>query len=273
MAHRAWKRSLRLGESLETRSRNYDILKRWRAKVAKLEGQVQEREGKEFMDRVGKRGDRARSNTHFWRYWRARVGKSQAPGSIKQGGKEFNTTEGIQEALGNHFRELNVPHTVREGDIDRVKTEVGVGLGEGEEVIERSLLEDVTMEEVKGSVRGLKNGKAMGVDNIPNEFLKKGGPTLWGLLAKAFNMAIREERIPSVWREGQVLLLHKGGERDSLDNYRGITVSSNVGKVFTRVTAARLEHDVEGRGLLGKFNTDSGRGRVRRMLSMYLPKR
>ena len=100
-------------------------------------------------------------------------------------------------------------HSVREGDRDRVKIEGGGGLGERED-IERSLLRDVTWEEVRGSVRGLKNGKAMGIDNVPNEFLKKGGPTLWSLLAKAFNMAIREERILNIWREGQVLLLHKG---------------------------------------------------------------
>ena len=37
-----------------------------------------------------------------------------------------------------------------------------------------------------------------------------------------------------------------------LANYRGITINSNVGRLFTRVMTRRMEEDVETRGLLGE---------------------
>jgi hypothetical protein len=37
VAHKAWKKSVKLGETLEIRSRNYAILTDWRAKVGGLE--------------------------------------------------------------------------------------------------------------------------------------------------------------------------------------------------------------------------------------------
>ena len=46
-----------------------------------------------------------------------------------------------------------------------------------------------------------------------------------------------------------------------LDNYRGITISSNMGKVFTRMTASRLEKDVEKRDLLGQIQHGFRKGK------------
>ncbi len=38
-----------------------------------------------------------------------------------------------------------------------------------------------------------------------------------------------------------------------LNNYRGITINSNVGKLLTRMLTIRLELDVEERDILGKM--------------------
>ena len=46
-----------------------------------------------------------------------------------------------------------------------------------------------------------------------------------------------------------------------LDNYRGIAVTSNVGKLFTRILANRLESDVEQRGLLGNIQYGFRKGK------------
>ena len=174
IAHKAWKKSVQLGETWEIRRRNYAILKDWRAKVGGLEVLKNKRETQEFMDRVGRLGDQARSNKNFWQYWRTRVGRSQAPGSIRHRGEEFKTPEGIKGAMEAHFRELNTPHAVKEGDRERVTIEGEMG-PEEREGIERSLMRDVTVEEVKENISKLKNRKATGMDKIPNEFLKRGG--------------------------------------------------------------------------------------------------
>ena len=43
------------------------------------------------------------------------------------------------------------------------------------------------------------------------------------------------------WSEGLFTPLHKGGSRCEPDNYRGITLLSVLGKIFTRVLNNRLD--------------------------------
>ena len=49
----------------------------------------------------------------------------------------------------------------------------------------------------------------------------------------------------------RIHMLFKGGDKGLLDNYRGISLTSNVGKLYTRLLGRRLEADVEERNLLG----------------------
>ena len=53
-------------------------------------------------------------------------------------------------------------------------------------------------------------------------------------------IAWRAESIPTEWRQGIVVPLHKDGDERDPMNYRGITLLSIVGKVFTRVLHNRL---------------------------------
>ena len=45
---------------------------------------------------------------------------------------------------------------------------------------------------------------------------------------------------PTSWSEGIIIPIHKKGSRDKVDNYRGITLLSTLGKLFTRVLNNRL---------------------------------
>ena len=45
----------------------------------------------------------------------------------------------------------------------------------------------------------------------------------------------REERTPVDWERGIIVPIYKGGEKDNVDNYRGITLLSVVGKLYILV--------------------------------------
>ena len=47
-----------------------------------------------------------------------------------------------------------------------------------------------------------------------------------------FNVVREEEYVPKVWRVGDSVLLEKRGDREDLNNYRGITLQSSVGKLY-----------------------------------------
>jgi hypothetical protein len=115
------------------------------------------------------------------------------------------------------------------------------------------LAEPYTREEVKENITKRKEQKAMGADSIPNEFIKHAGRHTRVRLTEVFNIVREAEYTPPSWRDAKMTMLPKGGDKELLDNYRGITVNSNVGKLFTRILTRRMEQDVEERGLLGKI--------------------
>jgi hypothetical protein len=80
----------------------------------------------------------------------------------------------------------------------------------------------------------LKSGKAPGVDYIPNDFLKYGGDSMASSLTERFTAISDIELIPDDWQTEIVKPLHKSGSVYDLDNHRGITLSSNVYKLFTK---------------------------------------
>ena len=61
---------------------------------------------------------------------------------------------------------------------------------------------------------------------------------------------LTEEKIPIVRKRGIVTALYKGGRKQDLKNFRGITLNSSIHKLFTRILRGRMEEEVEGRGTL-----------------------
>ena len=80
----------------------------------------------------------------------------------------------------------------------------------------------------------------MGGDKVSSEMLLEGGEMLWPDLHALLQVCWDEEFIPKEWVEGIIVLLHKEGSEKDLGNYRGITLSSHIGKVFCRVLKERL---------------------------------
>jgi hypothetical protein len=60
------------------------------------------------------------------------------------------------------------------------------------------------------------------------------------------------EQIPSDWQNGIIKPIHKSGSLFELDNYRGITLSSNVYKVFSKVIEEKIVSYLEDNNILGE---------------------
>ena len=101
-------------------------------------------------------------------------------------------------------------------------------------------------------VHELKSGKAMGTDEVPNEFLKFGGKTIVNTLIDLFVAICDLESIPSEWQKGIIIPIHKSGSVYNIDNYRGITLTSNVYKVFAKVLESNIMTFLENNNVLGE---------------------
>ena len=112
----------------------------------------------------------------------------------------------------------------------------------------RQLNSPITLQETINALRNLKNGKAVGVDNIANELLKL--PALQSMLHKLFSACFDSNIIPSQWTKAIIHPILKKG-KDSLIplNHRGISLISTVAKTFSSIINKRLvdfleSHDI-----------------------------
>ena len=69
---------------------------------------------------------------------------------------------------------------------------------------------------------------------------------LWGNLHALLVTCWEEEFIPEEWAEGIIVPLFKEGDECDVGNYRGITLSSHIGKVFCSIMKERLYRAVDG---------------------------
>ena len=76
-----------------------------------------------------------------------------------------------------------------------------------------------------------------------HEHIKFGGPSLWSVLYKLYCQMFESSVVPAESLVGMVLPLFKGNglKASEKDNYRGITLSPVVLKVFEMVILERLE--------------------------------
>ena len=105
----------------------------------------------------------------------------------------------------------------------------------------------------------LNNNKSSGNDNIINEFIKNSPDCILEVIVNLFNVVLDTGLIPSDWCIGVIKPLFKNKRSpDDPDNYRGITLLSCLGKLFTSVLNARLSWFIESTGILG--DEQAGRG-------------
>ena len=112
---------------------------------------------------------------------------------------------------------------------------------------------DFTLEEINDLVDDLKNNKANGIDNVINEFIKYSPKELRNVLVVLFNIILNSGIIPSDWCISLISPLYKNtGPKDEANNYRGISLISCIGKLFTALINKRLELYIKNNQLLGE---------------------
>ena len=70
--------------------------------------------------------------------------------------------------------------------------------------------------------------------------IKYGFPILIEPIVKLFNLIFEKGEFPKLWNESYITLLHKKGKKSDPANYRGISLTSNLGKLFNKVLYARI---------------------------------
>ena len=113
-----------------------------------------------------------------------------------------------------------------------------------------SLDAEITTEEVLESIKLAKPTHSSGDDKIPMDILKAVMHSISPCVAKIFRNVLISGKFPLPWKRGVIVPLHKKGDTSIAANYRGITLSSNLSKILSRVLNARLTKYLETNNIL-----------------------
>lgn len=90
----------------------------------------------------------------------------------------------------------------------------------------------IMQSEVRKAIQTQKTGKTPGDDKINNELLKTTLEQIIQPFTHICNEILDTEKIPSQWTSSTIILLHKKGDKNNINNYRPISLMANLYKVL-----------------------------------------
>ena len=163
--------------------------------------------------------------------------------AIDEQGKEVSGEAAIavwKTAFEKLGKQAEIKESFDKAHFEKIEREVNDieknNLGAGEDGLNGEIL----LEEVAQAVKKLKNGKASGFDNIVNEVIKYGGENVTRLIWRLCRRCFELEHIPQEWMKGVIFPIYKAGDCRDPNNYRGISLLSVVGKLYSSVLNRRL---------------------------------
>ena len=117
------------------------------------------------------------------------------------------------------------------------------------ERVENSLIiESTNDDEVLSVIKQFKNGKATGPNSLNTIVLKKCAKELSEPLALLFTMSFSNGIFPESLKRANVIPIHKKEDKTCVNNYRPISLISNIGKIMEKLIYPRLylflEHNI-----------------------------
>uniref|UniRef100_A0A1Y1M3Z3 Reverse transcriptase domain-containing protein n=1 Tax=Photinus pyralis TaxID=7054 RepID=A0A1Y1M3Z3_PHOPY len=242
---------------------------RWWSEELKNEIKNKKLRWKEYL------GSREKEKFNTYKQQRNKV-KQMVKEAKQKAWEEFGETM-ERDAVGNQKLFYKVLKTIRKGKaqkITHIKTKEGRIVSEEEDILKRwkeyfeemltidqsiiSIEEDqhvedednneesgIKLEEVMEAVKRLKRGKAVGHDGVSTEMVKNLGREGMEVVTALYNKVWLEEQIPKDWEIGILMPIYKKGDKRDCTNYRGITMTCILAKVYERILGKRLEEKTE----------------------------
>ena len=128
---------------------------------------------------------------------------------------------------------------------------------------------DFTVEDVEAAIKELKSNSAPGADGVPAVLLKNCAHALSIPLTSMWRRSLREGVVPEFYKMSLVSPLHKKGDKITPGNYRPVSLTSHIVKVFERVLKKILVNYFESNFLISsnQHGFRSGRSTLTQLLA------
>ena len=174
---------------------------------------------------------------------------NEIAGIRKKGGRApVRNANGVLITSEEHIKERWCEHfkLVMNKSMDAEDLNDPIIIPEPEEEIEVTMNE-ITMHEMKRALKKLKNWKAPGPDGITSEMLKADEDGTAQVMLKFIRRIWDAEMKPQEWECGTIIKIPKKGDLKDCGNWRGITLTSIVGKLLSLIVLQRIQDALDRR--------------------------
>ena len=112
---------------------------------------------------------------------------------------------------------------------------------------------EITEKEVLAAMSSLNKSATPGKDGVLSLMFTEAKYILVGPITKLCQLCLNEGKIPSKWRTSIVSPIYKKGSKTSKENYRPVSVISNMMKIVEKVVAKRIDEHMTKNNLWSKF--------------------
>ena len=203
---------------------------------------------------------------------RNKVNRTNEIGPLEVEGKIFNKGEDVANKLTDEY---SSEFTKKE----EKRNEKGEIIN-GREAIERLFdneeeeeLTDITIEEkdIKDAINCIDENSSAGPDGVPAYIIKKLRNYLAKPLKLIFRKSLDEAKLPEMFKMAYITPIHKGGSRKKPGNYRPVSLTSHIMKVFEKIIKKNIVEYLEKKERFNKnqFGFMKGRGTQTQLLKHY----
>ncbi|KAJ8402876.1 hypothetical protein AAFF_G00361900 [Aldrovandia affinis] len=195
-----------------------------------------------FQARLRELEEGERPTAYFFQAARARRGASAIAGLRRVDGT-LAEGQAMLAVAESYYAELFSRRACDPAAEARLLACVSARLGAEEA---QAMEADVTLEEVREALMGLRDGRAPGHDGLPKEFYVAFWHLLGPDLLEVYRTLLKGGALSASMQKGVLVLLHKGGDRAELGNWWPLTLLTTDYKVLAKVATARLRRVMGG---------------------------
>ena len=174
--------------------------------------------------------------------------KDTLPNSMKINNIETSDNQIIANAFNNYF--CNIAEKLKQ-KIPRIPQKAKSFLKNYSNI---SLFLDPTSEkEIFDIIQELQNNKALGPNSIPTSSLKLLAPHLSSHLSKIINIAYETGIYPQCLKISNITPVFKKDNKLLIENYRPISLLSNINKIFEKTLHSRIYNFLEKNNMIYDF--------------------
>ena len=179
----------------------------------------------------------------FYAYVRSKCKNRGGVGPLKdEAGVMIDNNIGMSKLLNNYFASV-----FTEEDVQNMPEMPASNFTK-----EFVKLEDIEISEeiVIKSIDRMKPNKAAGVDGLTTTFIKEIKLEVVKPMVEIFKRSMDEGQIPLEWKRANVTAIFKKGSKKDPGNYRPVSLTSNVSKIFERIIKNELVHFLEENSII-----------------------